>query len=553
MEMILTMADIGHYTQDYQLLLQWSQASCQEKLQAHLSERANDPREGRYILQIEFFGDVVLPLIDQIESILPQSSCGLREGAEKNMELWQEGGREWMEANKIPSASREGVLGETGSCDEFKHLINKNVEMLESLLKNVVASHKKDTVVDRIDKEYAEEGLNLFNEVHMVIATRQAMPDDKGMTCAADLELPQDATRELRQYVSTIASGYRNSEFHNFEHASDVAMLADLLLKRIEGTEGAEGGYGITSDPLARFAVVFSALVHDVGHTRVPNSQLARANPELAATYTHRGIAEQNSIDTAWDLLMQVDRYPNLQNCLFESSGERERLHKLLINCAMATDIFDKELKAFRNSRWEKAFLEATIDHYLHHESAHYRAAIVIEHIIQASDVAHTMQTWGIYRKWNERLFLEMYGAFVEGRAEKDPSDGWYQGELWFFDNCVIPLACKLGEFGVMGVASYECLNRARENRQKWEVEGENLCRAMLEKAQQKYMSKPSTTAKTTTTFQSCPIRRSSDAGSVEEPVDSIHRHPLKNSLLLPPSTGKPKKEIIETALNMLA
>ena len=51
-----------------------------------------------------------------------------------------------------------------------------------------------------------------------------------------------------------------------------------------------------------------------------------------------------------------------------------------------------------------------------------------IEHIIQASDVSHTMQHWHIYKKWNERLFQEMYQAYCEGRMEKDPSQGWYQG-----------------------------------------------------------------------------------------------------------------------------
>jgi 3'5'-cyclic nucleotide phosphodiesterase len=53
------------------------------------------------------------------------------------------------------------------------------------------------------------------------------------------------------------------------------------------------------------------------------------------------------------------------------------------------------------------------------------KATIVIEHLIQASDVAHTMQHWHIYRKWNERFFMECYQAWKEGRAEKDPSIGW--------------------------------------------------------------------------------------------------------------------------------
>ena len=64
-----------------------------------------------------------------------------------------------------------------------------------------------------------------------------------------------------------------------------------------------------------------------------------------------------------------------------------------------------------------------------------------MEHLIQASDVSHTMQHWHIYRKWNARLFHEMHAAYKSGRTDTDPSERWYKSELWFFDNYVIPLA----------------------------------------------------------------------------------------------------------------
>ena len=58
----------------------------------------------------------------------------------------------------------------------------------------------------------------------------------------------------------------------------------------------------------------------------------------------------------------------------------------------------DKDLKALRNDRWAKAFAEApmaaTADEALAKESVDRKATIVIEHLIQASDIAHTMQHW---------------------------------------------------------------------------------------------------------------------------------------------------------------
>ena len=105
-----------------------------------------------------------------------------------------------------------------------------------------------------------------------------------------------------------------------------------------------------------------------------------------------------------------------------------------------------------------------------------------IEHVLQASDVAHTMQHWHVYTKWNEKLYEEMYLAYKNGRAEKDPSEGWYGGELWFFDNYVIPLAKKLESCGVFGVSSDEYLSYALANRDEWEKKGKDIVAAMVAK-----------------------------------------------------------------------
>ena len=63
-----------------------------------------------------------------------------------------------------------------------------------------------------------------------------------------------------------------------------------------------------------------------------------------------------------------------------------------------------------------------------------------------------------MYRKWNERLFHEMHGAYVQGRSESDPALTWYKGEMGFFDFYIIPLAKKLESCGVFGKSSDEFL-----------------------------------------------------------------------------------------------
>lgn len=43
------------------------------------------------------------------------------------------------------------------------------------------------------------------------------------------------------------------------------------------------------------------------------------------------------------------------------------------------------------------------------------------------------MQHWHVYKKWNQRLFKEMYKAYQDGRSSTNPVDNWYQGEIGFF------------------------------------------------------------------------------------------------------------------------
>jgi hypothetical protein len=160
-----------------------------------------------------------------------------------------------------------------------------------------------------------------------------------------------------------------------------------------------------------------------------------------------------------------------LQKCIFATDGEYQRFRQVVVNVVMATDIFDPELSALRKERWDKAFDPNQSDE----EDENRKATIVIEHIMQASDVAHTMQHWHVYQKWNRRLFDELYTAFKAGRFDVDPCTFWYKGEMKFFDGYVIPLAKKLKDCGVFGVSSDECLNYATNNRKEWEAKGEMI------------------------------------------------------------------------------
>jgi hypothetical protein len=93
--------------------------------------------------------------------------------------------------------------------------------------------------------------------------------------------------------------------------------------------------------------------------------------------------------------------YENLRACIFSTDQERKQFRALLVNSVIATDIFDPQMTALRKARWKRAFhMDADVSEdrlITPEEDMNRKATIVIEHIIQASDIAHTMQHWHIY------------------------------------------------------------------------------------------------------------------------------------------------------------
>lgn len=409
-------------------------------------------------------------------------------------------------------------LGTPGN--RYQRLIDWNVELLAGLLKQIEAQ-RRDLRMRNKDGAPTMElkgGSTALDEVTEIITLPQfKTKSNKKKTRPEDVELTIEVVTQLRDYVTTIASMYRDNPFHNFEHASHVTMSTNKLLKRVtvrhadneevNASDLHDYTYGITSDPLTQFTLVFCALVHDVDHAGVSNFQLIQEGATIAKLYKNKSVAEQNSVDLAWDLLMDPN-YKELQKAIYTNEDELKRFRQLMVNIVLATDIFDADMKAIRERRWGKAFqyeeeeeqelpnqplkaLERDYETPLSQiEGANLKATIVMEHLIQASDVAHTMQHWQIYLKWNERLFCEMYSAFENGRSAKDPSVGWYEGEIMFFDKYVIPLAKKLDDCGVFGVSSDECLNYAAQNRKQWAIKGDEIVQAMVQRYRDAKMGK---------------------------------------------------------------
>ncbi|KAG7352211.1 adenylate/guanylate cyclase [Nitzschia inconspicua] len=301
---------------------------------------------------------------------------------------------------------------------------------------------------------------------------------DPGMV--KHVELSPTAIKQLHHFVQIIASMYNDNPFHNFSHASHVTLSIEKMLSTVKKNNEFASGYAnnICNDPLAQFAAVLAALIHDCDHYGIGNTTLVEEKNPIAILYEGKSPAENHSLSLGWELLMEP-QFSELVKCICgKDRKEVERLKDLLTKAVLATDVFDKELKEERDKEWEKVFGSDNNNDLNDKEAEQLdkvKATIVMEHLIQASDVVHTMQHWHVYIKWNEHLFEEMTIAYHNGHLSKNPAEFWYQGEIGFFNHYIIPLAKKLKECKVFGVICDEFLDYAEANLKEWETKGQQI------------------------------------------------------------------------------
>ena len=427
-----------------------------------------------------------------------------------------------IDISAFQDGSLDGSLSETDGpfaalSPKTTRLVLWNVEILLDLLRQIQVLRGENAPPLQETVIRSKESTKIaYDEVEDVIN----FPPYRGQQAeieTEDVELVPEVEQQLEDFLSTIASMYIENHFHDFAHASHATMgVVKLLSSLVEGKpeEGPavhNASYLIASNPLVQFAIVLSVICHDVDHPGVPNSILLNEKSRMASVYGFKSVAEQNSLDLAvrktcflsssnghdnspyicafqWDLLMD-DSYAELRAAIYRTEEEKKLFRQILVNCVIATDLFDKQLRDRFESRWKVGFPK--VDDKGQIASRNLQATLVVETMIQAADVAHTMQHWQVYRKWNLRLFEEAYQAFADGRSTIDPSEGWFEGELAFFDDLVLPLVRRLQQSGAFVAASTDShLDYAVQNRAQWQEKGKNILTEMIDATRSKTVAR---------------------------------------------------------------
>jgi len=381
----------------------------------------------------------------------------------------------WVEPKKGSGTYSSGDFTDTsGSWDEptegegldldsafqisgkYDRLVEWSVGTFEDILRKVVAHRVASGEVGStkvpVKWKGPVPGTTARDEVSLAIPLPVA---DYDGASGFDVELPVAVSRQLRDFLSVVAHSSSASPFHNFQHACHVAMSLKQTMQHITSTNKAktneDQSLAFVLDPLGQAAIFFSGLVHVMGHPGVSNGQLVKEGNSLASFYNNKSIVEQNALDCAWKLLFEP-AYETLRSYLFTSQEDIARFRQYVVNAIMATDISDPELNIMRDQHWNASLIESA--------EASVKATNVYELVIQASDASHAMQDWAIYEKWARLLLEEEYAAYSVGRGDQDPLECFYEDQLSYFDNHVLPLTLKLKQNRMHGSSSDEFYER---------------------------------------------------------------------------------------------
>lgn len=307
------------------------------------------------------------------------------------------------------------------------HRSQKLVEWCaNTLLKFVEAVVRCKEETTRYEHQHDSEGFQIGSVDARTVQSIPFVSREQNKTSMGKVAAP--VREQVRLFVSEVERMYPcKNDFHNFEHASHVAMSAVNMLENLPPHNG------LKSDPLAQSALLLACLAHDVEHPGVSNAQCVHEKTDLALLYQYRCVAEQNSIDVVWTLFLN-QRYEDLREALCPSTDHLRRLYDLFVKAMLATDISDKKLNKLRKETWQEAFQGVLNDEKcieIPETRQRCQANVTLELIMQAADISHTMQPWEVYRKWNCRLFTECTEAHNAGRKLSrialSPYQGWFE------------------------------------------------------------------------------------------------------------------------------
>ena len=219
-----------------------------------------------------------------------------------------------------------------------------------------------------------------------------AMFDSVGVLDA--LDIPADVIYAI---VLDVKSQYSvDVAFHNFNHVYTVLQMCYLILK------GSTFVQKIVSTPVARFALLMSALCHDMNHPGNNNDFEIKSESDLAILYNDISVLENLHCSSMFETL----RRHNLHKFMDSNRGEWKDFRDIATTAIMSTDMSQ-----------HKVLLQKVLGAVK--DPGTLGVKDWVAYIVHTADLGNLTLDWDLALMWEDRIFKEF-----EIQAEREQKMG---------------------------------------------------------------------------------------------------------------------------------
>lgn len=260
---------------------------------------------------------------------------------------------------------------------------------------------------------------------------------------------------KMQRFILAVCENYQDNPFHNFFHAFSVCQMIFTISER-------NNAFDHYINPYENFALLISALGHDLNHPGVTNVFMINSRHHLAVRYNDISVLENHHAATLIRIL-------ELSGCDIFSSmspADQTSMRKIIIPTVLATDM------AKHNFVMEHFI--SCMREYDKSKPEHRQSFMDI--ILHASDVGNPVVKFELATVWSLRIIQEFNEQVWKEEQKGIPISEFMRigsdlnkikrNQIGFIDMFINPLWMLLSNH-LVGLEKY--LESIDENRKSWE------------------------------------------------------------------------------------
>lgn len=228
----------------------------------------------------------------------------------------------------------------------------------------------------------------------------------------------------LTNFISSVCEKYNKNHYHNFQHAVNVLHITYMLLLETDIIDKMK--------PHIIFAMLISAISHDVDHPGNTNSYEINSQSKYAKIYNDISVLENHHCSLTFQLLES-------NNILkFIKPEDFKEFRKTIIQCILGTDMSKHNDFLHKFSELNVNATTLSIDEQM----------LISSCFVHFSDLSNSIKTFEFSYEWSRRISKEFYEQTIKEEIEELPSLSFMKvndklsiciSEINFIQNISIP------------------------------------------------------------------------------------------------------------------